>query len=106
VNREEEPISFAFVGGSLLTLQPLPEGALPSAGIVRNLTTVRYDAVVPAGEKASLPYSFVLDMNPQDLQLQLGAVVSTSAGNIYQVPVANQTVSVVEAPTSIFDPQM
>lgn len=105
-NHEEEPIELAFIGGTLLTLQPLPEDAHPSAGIVRNLTTVRYEAVVPAGETSTLPYSFVLDMNPQDLLLQLGGVVSTSSGNVFQVPIANQTVSIVEAPTSIFDPQM
>ncbi|KAK9774224.1 hypothetical protein SCAR479_09088 [Seiridium cardinale] len=105
-NHEEDPIQFAFVGGSLYTLQPIPEDAHPSAGIVRNLSTVRYDAIIPAGETQSLPYSFVLDMNPQDLRLQLGAVVTTQGGDIYQVGISNQTVSIVEAPTSIFDPQI
>lgn len=105
-NREEEPIQFAFVGGALHTLQALPEDVHPSVGIVRNLSTVRYDAIIPAGETQSLPYSFALDMNPQDLQLRLSAVVSTQSGNIFQVAISNQTVSVVEAPTSIFDPQM
>ncbi|KAI1853429.1 hypothetical protein JX265_012720 [Neoarthrinium moseri] len=105
-NHEDEPIQFAFVGGSLYSLKPLPEDVHPSAGIVRNLSTVRYDAIIPAGEKQSLPYSFVLDMNPQDLRLQLGGVVTTSSGNIFQVQVADQTVAIVEAPTSIFDPQI
>ncbi|ETS80146.1 hypothetical protein PFICI_07675 [Pestalotiopsis fici W106-1] len=105
-NHEDEPIQFAFVGGSLHTLQPLPENAHPSVGIVRNLSTVRYDAIIPAGETQSLPYSFVLDMNPQDLRLSLGAVVSTQSGNIFQIGVTEQTVSIVEAPTSIFDPQI
>ncbi|KAI4601773.1 hypothetical protein KJ359_010637 [Pestalotiopsis sp. 9143b] len=105
-NHEDEPIQFAFIGGSLHTLQPLPEDAHPSVGIVRNLSTVRYDAIIPAGETQSLPYSFVLDMNPQDLRLNLGAVVSTQGGNIFQVGVTDQKVSIVEAPTSIFDPQI
>ncbi|KAH6649131.1 hypothetical protein BKA67DRAFT_381871 [Truncatella angustata] len=105
-NHEAEPIQFAFIGGSLNTLQPVPADVHPSSSIVRNLTTVRYDAIIPAGETQSLPYSFVLDMNPQELQLLLGAVVTSQAGNIFQVTVANQTVSIVEAPTSIFDPQI
>lgn len=105
-NHETEPIFVQLMGGMLSTLQPLPEGAPPSAAIVRNLTTVKYDAVIPAGEKQSLPYSFAIDMQPQDLLLQMMAVISNSANAIFQIQVANQTVSVVEAPTSIFDPQI
>ncbi|KAH8664053.1 hypothetical protein BX600DRAFT_436621 [Xylariales sp. PMI_506] len=105
-NHEDEPIQVAFVGGSLFTLKPLPEDAPASAGIVRNLSTLRYDAIIPSGSKQSLPFSFVLDMQPEDLRLQLSAVVTSSEGNMFQVPVANQTVSVVEAPISIFDPQI
>ena len=105
-NHEEEPITVAFVGGTLQSTQELPEDAPISAGILRNLTTVRYEAVIPSGEKQSIPYSFVLDMLPQDVRLQLTGVVVTSANNLYQVEVFNNVVSIVEAPTSFLDPQM
>jgi hypothetical protein len=72
---------------------------------VRNLTTSRYELDIPAGEKASLTYNFVTDLNPQDLNLNLIAVVS-SKGAVYQLQAFNGTVSVVEAATSLFDPQM
>ena len=105
-NHEEEPITVAFVGGTLQSTQELPEDAPISAGILRNLTTVRYEAVIPSGEKQSIPYSFVLDMLPQDVKLQLTGVVVTSANNLYQVEIYNNVVSIVEAPTSFLDPQM
>ncbi|KAI0122971.1 hypothetical protein BJ170DRAFT_642822 [Xylariales sp. AK1849] len=105
-NHEEGPIQVAFMGGSLYTLQPLPADAPPSAGVLRNLSTVRYEATIPAGEKQSLPFSFVLDMQPQDVVLNMGAVITNSAGSIFQVTVYNETVSIVEAPTSLFDPQI
>lgn len=105
-NHEDEPITFAFMGGQLHTTKDLGPDAHPSASILRNLTTVRYEASIPSGEKSSLPYSFVLDMQPQDVRLQLTGVIMTSANNIYQVEVYNDVVSIVEAPTSFFDPQI
>ncbi|KAI1395398.1 hypothetical protein F4819DRAFT_478548 [Hypoxylon fuscum] len=105
-NNEAEPILFAFLGGQLLNPKDLGDKENPTAAVVRNLTTVRYEASIPAGEKASLPYSFVLDMQPQDVRLQLVGVVSNAANQIYQVGVYDQTVSIVEAPTSILDPQI
>ncbi|KAI2623167.1 hypothetical protein GGR54DRAFT_596796 [Hypoxylon sp. NC1633] len=105
-NNEDEPILVAFVGGQLLNpKRPGPDDD-PLASVVRNLTTVRYEASIPASEKQSLPFSFILDMQPQDLRLQLVAVVSNSDDQIFQVGVYDQTVSVVEAPTSILDPQI
>jgi hypothetical protein len=106
INDEDEPVRVAVIGGALSTLQPLAEGAHPSTGIVRNLTATRYETEVPAGEKLTLPFTFKVDLHPQDLRLQLVAVVSSTAGAIYQVQAFNETVSVVEAATSIFDPQM
>lgn len=105
-NNEAEPVTVSFVGGALASLQQLPEGAHPSMAIVRNLTATRYDTLIPAGGKQSLPYSFTTDMNPQDLRLSLLAVINSQAGNVYQVQAYNETVSVVEPATSIFDPQM
>ncbi|KAK8110417.1 uncharacterized protein PG998_006874 [Apiospora kogelbergensis] len=79
-NNEAEPIQVTFMGGALYTLQELAEGAHPSAGILRNLSS--------------------------DVRLNLMAVITNGANQIFQVNVADQTVSIVEAPTSILDPQI
>lgn len=105
-NHEAEPVQVAVIGGALSTLQPLRLGAHPSTGIVRNLTNTRYDVEIPAGEKQTLPFTFTTDLHPQDLRLNLIAVVASQAGAVYQVQAFNETVSVVEAATSIFDPQV
>ncbi|KAI1076105.1 hypothetical protein F5B20DRAFT_584667 [Whalleya microplaca] len=105
-NNEDEAIQVSFIGGQLLsTKEPAPDAPLSSL-IVRNLTAVRYDATIAAGEKQSLPFSFVLDMQPQDLRLQLIGIVSNAASQIFQVGVYDQTVSVVEAPVNVLDPQI
>jgi hypothetical protein len=105
-NNEAEPIQISLIGGVLATLQPLPPGAHPSMAIVRNLTSAKYGVEIPAGAQQSLPYTFTTDMNPQDLRLQIVAIVQSQEGLVYQLQAYNSTVSVVEAPTSIFDPQM
>ena len=105
-NHEAEPVNIAVIGGALSTLLPLPAGTHPSAAIVRNLTHARYDLQIPAGEKQTLPYSFTTDLHPQDLRLNIIAVVASQAGAVYQIQAFNETVSVVEAATSFFDPQM
>ncbi|KAI0112705.1 hypothetical protein F4776DRAFT_640643 [Hypoxylon sp. NC0597] len=105
-NNEDEPILVAFIGGQLLNPRDVGPKDDPAAAVVRNLTTVRYEATIPAGEKQSLPYSFVLDMQPREVRLQLVAVITNSANQIFQVGVYDQTVNIVEAPTSIFDPQI
>ena len=53
-----------------------------------------------------MPYSFVLDLQPQDVRLQLIAVVTNAKGEVYQIQAYNQTVGIVDPPTSFFDPQM
>lgn len=105
-NNEDEAVRVAVIGGALSTLQALAPNSHPSAGIVRNLTATRYEIEIPAGEKQSLPYTFTTDLHPQDLRLNLIAVVSDQKNAVYQVQAYNETVTVVDAPTSIFDPQM
>lgn len=105
-NNEAEAVQVSLIGGALSSLQQLPDGAPPTAAIIRNLTATRYDVEIPAGEKQSLPFAFTTDLHPQDLRLNLIAVVTSQAGNVYQVQAFNETVSVVEPATSIFDPQM
>ncbi|KAF2087949.1 hypothetical protein K490DRAFT_65229 [Saccharata proteae CBS 121410] len=97
-NDEEIPVSVAFVGGSLWAPSE------PSV-IVRNLTTQRYNVEIPPGEKQSLTYSFATELHPQDLRLNLVTIL-TANDALYTVQSYNETVSIVEAPTSIFDPQI
>lgn len=105
-NNEDGPIQVAVVGGMLMTAQQLPVDAPAHAAILRNLSAVTYDIAIPAGEKQVLPYNFALDMNPQDVKLQLLAVVSNPEGQIFQVEAHSGAASIVEAPTSFLDPQM
>lgn len=101
-NEEPEPISVAFIGGSLWTTA---YGGQPSQ-VVRNLTTSRYNVEILAGQKDSVSYNFVTDLHPQDLKLNLAAVVTDHEGTAFTLQAFNETVSVVEPDASIFDPQM
>jgi len=101
-NEETAPVTVRMIGGSLWTL-PYGEQATQ---IVRNLTLARPNLEIPAGEKESVVYSFVTELHPQDLQLNIAAVISDDKGAYYTLQAFNATVSVVEAPTSFFDPQM
>ena len=101
-NEEPEPITVKFIGGALWTPPFDPQGNK----IVRNLTATRYHVEIPAGEKQSLPYSFATELHPQDLRLELAAIMSSSEGKDFALQAFNETVSIVEPDTSIFDPQM
>jgi len=104
-NEEPAPVSLQFVGGSLLTPMGVP-GAPSPPSIIRNLTTTRYGALIPAGESETFTYSFANEMHPQDLTLNLAAIIQNSEEKIFTMQFYNETVTVVEAPSSIFDPQM
>lgn len=104
-NNEPEPINVLIVGGSLTTPIDVP-GAPDPPVVVRNLTAQKYGVSIPAGEKETLTYSFATELHPQDLRLSLVAVLQNTEGNVFTKMVYNETVSVVEAPLSFFDPQM
>lgn len=101
-NDEPEPVTVVFVGGSLW----IPDLDDKGPRIVRNLTTTRYNVEIPAGVKESISYSFTTELLPQDLKLNLAAVVNDAEGTSYTLQAFNETVSIVEPDTSIFDPQM
>lgn len=99
-NHETEPVAVQFVGGSLWT----PDFD-QSPRIVRNLTSKQYGIQIPAGESETLPYSFQTNMHPQELRLNLAAVIAK--GNTFFTQQAfNGTVQIVDPNSSIFDPQM
>jgi hypothetical protein len=102
-NNEPAPVTVNFIGGSLWTADLDSQG---NPRILRNLTTTRYNLEIPAGGKESLSYSFATELHPQDLRLNLATVLSNGAGKFFTVQVYNETVSIVEQDTSIFDPQM
>ncbi|PSR81210.1 hypothetical protein BD289DRAFT_372908 [Coniella lustricola] len=105
-NHEDGPINVAFIGGMLSTTQALPEDVHPSAGILRNLSTITYDVDIDAGEARTLSFPFALDMQPQDVVLSLMAVIRNNKNQIFQVEAHSGLASIVEPPTSIFDPQI
>ena len=106
VNHEDGPIQFAFVSGALASTQELPADAPAYQAILRNLSAVQYNLQIGAGETKALPFSFAVDMQPQDVTLQLMAVVANSKGNIFQIPAHTGPAAIVEPPTSLLDPQM
>ena len=85
---------------------PDPQGKIESSVIVRNITSTRYNVQIPAGGENSITYSFATELHPQDLRLNLVAVLSNEAGGVYSLSAYNETVSVVEPETGIFDPQL
>ncbi len=99
-NNEPTPIGVNLVGGSLV------QEVAGQSQIVRNLTAQRYSIEIPAGAEETVPYTFSTELHPQDLRLQLVAVLKDDKNAFYTVSVYNETVSIVEAPTSFFDPQM
>jgi hypothetical protein len=94
-----------MIGGSLWNLDSTlkPEGIETS---LRNLTTTNYNVEVPPGENATVTYNFATELHPQDLKLLLAAIVSDETDNMFQVEAYNGTVTIVDAPISILDPQM
>ncbi|KAI9834279.1 MAG: hypothetical protein M1826_004203 [Phylliscum demangeonii] len=107
-NHESGAVTLAGVGGALWTLAAPTAVAAAAAPprIARNLTNERYNVRIPAGAHESLSYAFSLDMQPADLRLDLIAVVLDAKGRMHTIQAYNETVSVVEAETSLLDPQV
>ena len=66
----------------------------------------RANLEIGPGDTRSLEYIINTELHPQDLRLMLGAVVEHPEGQFSQVTAFNGTVSIVDAPISMFDPQM
>ena len=99
-NAEEEAVKVHFIGGALWSLGP-------EAASIRNLSMARAGPVtIPPGESHRLEYGISTELHPQDLRLLLAAVVEHPAGQFSEITAYNGTVSIVEAPISMFDPQM
>ncbi|KAG9255247.1 uncharacterized protein F5Z01DRAFT_44081 [Emericellopsis atlantica] len=106
VNKDDAPMTVVFVTGALVSTKPVADDAPRYQSILRNLTAVQYNVEVPAGETKSLPYTFAQDMNPQEVRVQLTAVITSGKGEIFQVAAFDDTASIVEAPVSFLDPQI
>ncbi|KAI5810913.1 hypothetical protein DFH27DRAFT_975 [Peziza echinospora] len=96
-NYEEEPIAVRLLAGSLWNPKTLVN--------VRNLTTQVLTLEVAKGESKDIPYSINVDMHPQDLLLNLQMILKTGE-KLVTATAYNSTVSVVEQPLSLLDPQM
>lgn len=101
-NQETVPVKISYVGGSLWTLGL---GGQESQN-VRNLTINRFDLEIAAGQKETITYSFATEIHAQDLRLQLAALIVKEGLQFHSIQAYNETVTVVEAPTSLFDPQL
>src|SRR5205807_2019324 len=98
VNFEASPIIVEAIGGGLWDLG--------KDVAVRNLTSKKLGGMeVAKDQKIEIPYEFVNEMHPREILLKL-AMVLRYEGEIVTVTAYNQTVVVVEAPTSLLDPQL
>ncbi len=109
-NHEDAPIRLSLLAGALVNPQPLPEGTPAYASIVYNLSRASYegvkDSVVEPGQTRGYPYNFALDLQPRDVALEVMAIITNDAGQMFQIGAHSGPASIVEAPTSLLDPQM
>ena len=100
-NEDTEAITVVLASASLWT----KDNAAEESRNIRNLTSSRYKLQIPPGEKESLSYNFGTELHPQDIRLKITTSIMSNKG-IFAVQAFDEMVSIVEAPTSIFDPQM
>ena len=98
VNYEEDTIGIQFLRGSLWDLE--------TGANVKNLTQQRMGIELPKGQKADLPYNILVDMHPKNLRLNLQMVLRSSEQKLATATAYNGTVSIIEQPMSLLDPQL
>lgn len=102
-NDEADPVKIRMIGGSLWSLGAAD---LKKTQSVRNLSSTQFTTTIKPHSETTLTYKFKTDLHPQDLRLLIAGVFEDKNHNTFQVEGFSGTVSVVEAPFSIFDPQM
>ncbi|KAK4505677.1 hypothetical protein PRZ48_003642 [Zasmidium cellare] len=103
-NNEDTEINVLVGLGALLTPIDVP-GAPDPPQVVRNLTGTKFGTIIPPKTKETLTYAFSTVMHPQDLTLELKTVIARGQ-SMFTLTNFRETVAVVEAPVSIFDPQI
>lgn len=103
-NNEEVPVNALVAVGALLTPSNTP-GAPDPPVVMRNLTGAKFDTLVQPKTTETLTYAFATIMHPQDLTLELKTMISRGP-RVFTVTAFSESVSIVEAPVSILDPQM
>ncbi|RPB29918.1 hypothetical protein L211DRAFT_844817 [Terfezia boudieri ATCC MYA-4762] len=98
VNHEKKTIGIQFLGGSLWDLE--------TNANVRNLTKQVLAVELLKGQKANLPYTILVDMHPKHLRLNLQMILRSSEQKLVTATAYNSTVSIVEQPMSLLDPQL
>lgn len=101
-NNELEPVQVHLVGGALWSHNPSSD----DSQLIRNLTSAVIKTEIPAGASETITYKFTTELHPQDLNLKLVALVADHSGALHHILAYDEVVSVVEAATSVFDPQM
>jgi hypothetical protein len=103
-NNEDVSVTPLVAVASLLSPKDTP-GAPATPVVLRNLTAARFGNEIPPKGKEVLTYAFSTIMQPKDVTLDLKVLVQRGQ-RVFTVNAYNEGVSVVEAPVSIFDPQM
>lgn len=101
-------IAITYYGRGAIGIQSLGGSLLhPETGVnVKNLTQQKLNLELSSDQNADLPYIIQLDMHPQDLRLNLQLVLKTPEQTLVTATAANVTVSIVEQPMSLLDPQL
>ncbi|CZT18764.1 related to signal sequence receptor alpha chain [Ramularia collo-cygni] len=103
-NNEEVPVNALIAIGALLSPSGTP-GAPDPPVVIRNLTGAKFDTLVQPKTTELLTYAFATEMHPQDVTLELTTMISRGP-RIFTVTAFKETVSIVEAPINIWDPQI
>ncbi|CAK1361974.1 uncharacterized protein RHO25_004478 [Cercospora beticola] len=72
---------------------------------IRNLTAARFGKSIAPHTSETFTYAYATIMQPQDILLEVNAII-TRGPAVFTSTVFRENVSVVEAPTSLLDPQI